>query len=224
MGADELMGMQRLAARVFKPALVLGLAGMMCGIVGWLANRDGEVVVPDGVMTAAGVATGVGLMAALFSWAGWRAGRRIETTSGGRRDLEQAARVWQLTILPLAMLAMTVAATLAAERMVHGAAGGIEWLTAAVPALYAVLLPVMVMNWDAHARKMRKYLDDELIRVIQARAIIAAFFVLMSGACGVYLLGLWKPDWAIIALPGVLWAAASTASLRFALLSRAYDG
>ncbi|WP_125256454.1 hypothetical protein [Brevundimonas fluminis] len=223
MTEDTLTGYQKLGARVFKPALVLALVGAMTGIVGWLANRRGDVVIGDGLMTAAGVATGVGVTAALFAWAGYRVGRRLESASG-RRDREQAARVWQLTILPMAMLAMTAAAMLAAERMVHGAADGLEWATAAVPALYALLLPVMVMNWDAHARKMRKYLDDELIRAMQARAIIAAFFVLMTGACGVYLLGLWRADWAVIALPAVLWAAASTASLRFAWLSRSYDG
>lgn len=223
MTEDTLNGFQKLGARIFKPALVLALVGAMTGIVGWLANRRGDVVLGDGIMTAAGVATGIGVTAALFSWAGHRAGRRLEPGSG-RREREQAARVWQLTLLPLAMLMMTVAATVAAERIVHGAAEGLEWATAAVPALYAVLLPVMVMNWDAHARKMRKYLDDELIRAMQARAIIAAFFVLMAGACGVYLLGLWKADWAVIAMPAVLWAAASTASLRFAMLSRSYDG
>lgn len=224
MTGDTLTGMQKLGARLFKPAMVLALVGGMTGLAGWLVGRDGEVAVPDGLMTAAGVVTGIGVTAALFSWAGHVAGRRAHAASGGRRDREQAARVWQLTVLPVAMLMMTFAATLAAERMVHGTADGLEWLTAAVPALYAVLLPVMVMNWDGQARKLRKYLDDELIRVIQARAIIAAFFVLMTGACGAYLLGLWRPDWAVIVMPGVLWLAASTASLRFALLSRTYDG
>lgn len=223
MTEDTLTGFQKLGARVFKPALVLALVGAMTGIVGWLAARRGDAVIGDGIMTAAGVATGIGVTAALFSWAGHRAGRRLEPASG-RREREQAARVWQLTVLPLAMLMMTVAATVAAAAIVQGTAERMEWFTAAVPALYALLLPVMVMNWDAHARKMRKYLDDELIRSMQARAIIAAFFVLMAGACGIYMLGLWKPDWAIVTLPGVLWAAASTASLRFALLSRAYDG
>jgi hypothetical protein len=223
MAEDTLTGFQRLGARVFKPALVIALVGAMSGLVGWLANRRGEVVIGDGLMTAAGVVTGIGVTAALFAWAGHRAGLRLEATSG-RREREQAARVWQLTVLPLAMLVMTAAATVAAAEIVQGTAERLEWITAAVPALYAQLLPVMVMNWDAQARKLKKYLDDELIRSMQARAIIAAFFVLLVGTCGLYLTGLWRPDWAVIAAPAVLWAAASTASLRFALLSRAYDG
>ncbi len=222
MTESELSAYQKLGMRLFKPAVVLALVGAMTGIVGWLANRRSDVVLGDGIMTAAGVATGVGVMAALFAWAGYRVGQRVE--SGPRRDREQRARVGQLTAMPMATLVLTVVAMTAAERMVHGTAERLDWLMAANAALYAVLVTLMVMNWDGEARKLRKYLEDELVQSIRARAVTAAFLVLMFGACGVYLLGLWRADWAVIALPAVLWAAASTASLRFAWLSRSYDG
>jgi hypothetical protein len=221
--SEELKRLDRVRAWIFRPALILAFLGIFVGLAGWLSGHE-ESPLGDAVMTAAGVAAGVGTVGALFAWAGWKAGQRIYGGVEGRADREQATRSWQLVMFTLAALALSVVSSLAAERMVHGTAERTDWLVAMNAVLYAVLLPVMVMNWDAQARKLKKWLEDELVRTLQARALTAAFFVLMAGASGAYVVGLWRPEWAIIAMPIVLWSAAATASLRFVMLSRSYDG
>lgn len=225
MTESELRRLDRLRARLFKPALTAMFTGVLVAVATWLAGRNGvEVPYGDAVMTGAGVLTGASLMVAIFTFAGFKAWTRLHEGTAGRADREQATRAWTLLLMTFAALFLSVVSALAAERMVHGTAEGMDWLAAINAVLYAVLLPVMVMNWDAQARKLKKWLEDELVRTLQARALTAAFFVLMAGASGAYVVGLWRPEWAVIALPIVLWSAAATASLRFVTLSRSYDG
>lgn len=214
---EDLKRLDRMRSLIFKPALILAFAGVAVGVAGWLTGHD------DGALGEA-VMTGAGTMMALFSWAGWRAGRRLYAGAEGRADREQAARAWTLLALTFAGLVLSVVSAFAAHRMVTGVAQGMEWLGALNAVLYAVLVPVMVMNWDAQAWKLKKWLEDELVRTLQAKALTAAFFVLLFGASAAYLVGLWRPEWAVVALPIVLWSAAATASVRFVLLGRSYDG
>lgn len=222
MTESELKRLDRVRARLFRPALIAMFTGILIGLATWLADQRSDVPHAEFIQTGAGVLTGASMMTALFTFAGFKAWMKLHESAGGRADREQASRAWTLLLMTFAALILSVVSALAAERMVHGKAEGMDWLAAGNAVLYAVLLPVMVMNWDAQARKLKKWLEDELVRTIQARALTAAFFVLMAGASAVYVMGLWRPDWAIIALPLVLWSAAATASLRFVLLSRAY--
>ena len=225
MTESELRDLDRMRARLFKPALIAMFVGIMVALATWLAGRNGvEIPYEDAVMTGAGVLTGASLMVAIFTFAGFKAWTRLHDGAAGRADREQATRAWTLLLMTFAALILSVVSAMAAERMVHGRADGMDWLAAMNAVLYAVLLPVMVMNWDAQARKLKKWLEDELVRTLQARALTAAFFVLMAGASACYVVGLWRADWAIVAMPLVLWSAAATASLRFVMLGRAYDG
>jgi anti-sigma factor RsiW len=223
MTESELRRLDRLRARLFKPALIGMFVGAMVGIATWVSGHD-EAPYGDFVMTGAGVVTGASAMLALFTYAGFKAWTRLHEGAVGRADREQATRAWTLLAMTFAGLILSVASAFAAQSMVSGTAEGLDWLTALNAVLYAVLVPIMVMNWDAQARKLKKWLEDELVRALQARALTAAFFVLMAGASGAYVVGLWRPEWAVIALPIVLWSAAATASLRFVTLSRSYDG
>ena len=74
------------------------------------------------------------------------------------------------------------------------------------------------------ARKAKRFLEDELTRAFRARAITAGFWALLPGVAAAYVVGLWRPEWTVIALPVVMTVAGAVASLRFALLHRAAEG
>lgn len=223
MTESELRHLDRMRARLFKPALTAMFVGIMVGLATWITGHD-DMPYGDFIMTGAGVVTGASAMVALFTYAGFKAWTRLHEGAVGRADREQATRAWTLLAMTFAGLVLSLASASAAHSMVTGTAERLEWLIALNAVLYSVLVPIMVMNWDAQARKLKKWLEDELVRTLQARALTAAFFVLMAGASGAYIVGLWRPEWAVIAMPIVLWSAAATASLRFVMLSRSYDG
>ena len=137
------------------------------------------------------------------------------------RDRVQRKWVSQITILPAATLGITLIAMARADEWLSGEDPGLSGvLLAAAAAINLLLIPVMIMGWDGGSRKQKRLLEDELTRAYRASAITCAFWMLLVGAMGVYLVGLWKPHVAVVALPMVLWVAAATAALRFAQLHR----
>ena len=76
------------------------------------------------------------------------------------------------------------------------------------------------MGWDGGSKKIKRLIEDELTRSYRASAITCAFWVLLVGVAGAYLVGLWNPEAVIVALPMILWSSATTAALRFAQLHR----
>lgn len=141
--------------------------------------------------------------------------------AGSYRDRVQRDWVRQITILPAATLGITLIAMTRADEWLSGedvTVSGV--LLAAAAAINLLLIPMMIMGWDGGSRKRKRLLEDELTRAYRASAITCAFWVLMVGGMGLYLIGLWKPHVTVIALPMVLWIAAATAALRFAQLHR----
>ncbi|RZJ94881.1 MAG: hypothetical protein EON88_11815 [Brevundimonas sp.] len=172
------------------------------------------------------VAIVVGIMLALAGICGMFAFRsddaeRTAGEPGSYRDRIQRGWVSNLTILPAATLGLTVIAMTRAEEWLSGE--DTSWsglMLAGVAVLNILLIPLMLMGWDGGSRKIKRLLDDELTRAYRASAITCAFWVLLVGVTGVYLLGLWNADAAVIAMPMILWLAAGTAALRFAQLHR----
>ena len=95
----------------------------------------------------------------------------------------------------------------------------------ALVSLLMVLMPVMVLSGrdGSISPKMRKYLDDEHTREIRKRAMASGFVVLMLGATGIYLLGLWRQELAVVMILPAIVLAAFVAVARFALLERAAE-
>lgn len=177
----------------------------------------------SGIVT---VATVVGIMLALAGICGMFAFRsddaeRTAGEPGSYRDRIQRSWVSNLSILPAATLGLTVVAMTRAQEWLSGE--DTSWkglILAAVAVTNILLIPLMLMGWDGGSRKLKRLLDDELTRAYRASAITCAFWVLLIGVTGAYLLGLWNADAAVIAMPMILWLAAGTAALRFAQLHR----
>ncbi len=213
-------GIERRRVRRHKVALaVIALGAVLAGL-GFAVWRDRE---PLGTIAAVGgVVVLLAGLAMTWVFRPGEAAKRIQA-EGGYRDRVQREQVSRIMIMPAATLGLTVIGMSKAHDWLNGERDFGSGLLAAVIALNLLTLPVMVMGWDGGSRKLKRLLDDELTRAYRADAMTAAFWVLMLGVAAIYLVGLWRPEWTIVALPGLLWLAAATASLRFALLHRAAD-
>jgi len=130
---------------------------------------------------------------------------------------QRASQLWTLPVLALLMLVMALGP---ARDILAGTGGmrGYFWL--GLPVLYAWVITMITMGWDGNARKNRKFLEDELTRVLRARALTPAFVVLMAGVTIALILGAVRPELGVLALPFVLAMAGATAGIRFAWLDR----
>lgn len=199
------------------PAIIVAIGVAMATLSAVAAARGiGGQPVVWGVL--AGVGGGLILVGVIKAWRH----RRIEamTSEGGRRDLLQRQRNRQLTILPALMLMFIAQAIGALEAVANGHARLVHYLQILVPVLYGWVIPAIVMGWDYQSKRHRRYLDDEFTRALRARALFAAFVTLMAGATLALGLGLWRPSYAVVALPLVLAISGAVAGLRFAWLDR----
>lgn len=205
----------------FKVALIVLMMAVMVDVaVAAAVMRGTAPPTPVTVVVLASLTLGLAVLTAIF--APGDDARRL-ATGAGRRDREQRARTGR-------MFGMCVtSAVLAVVAVLHG--GGFFARKPEFPAMMMVIafaiviliLPAMVMNWDGEGRAARRFLEDELTQAFRAKAIVTGFWVLLPGALGVYLAGLWWTEQAIAYMPLVLWAGAAAACLRFALLHRAAD-
>jgi hypothetical protein len=139
-----------------------------------------------------------------------------------KRDRLQAQRAWQLWLFPLVTVCFLVQSTFAVQDILAGEGGFGDYISAPLPVLYAWVVASITMGWDHQSRTQRKYMEDELTAVLRARAISAAFLVMMGGATVAFGLGLWRPELGVAALPFVLAAGGATAGIRFAWLDREF--
>lgn len=221
---DRLAARERRRERRLKMALtVMWLALLAAGtfsLTGWRGVLDDAAAVAVLIALAA---TALVAAAAGLAFAPGVDRQRLQGL-GGRRDREQRARTAQLTVLPASLLVLILVGSLNARRMLlEGERDSTALLPALLVALLVVLPPVMVMGWDGGARKLRRYLEDELTREFRARAIATGFWVLLPGVVAAYLIGLWRPADAVVLLPMVLWAGGAAAALRFAALHRSAE-
>ena len=186
----------------------------------------GAVAVAARTLPVAGVATGIGfaltLIGAIWAWSA-RPGQSIIVAASGegaRRDKLERARTQQLVMLPVVLLLFMAQAHRAMERILGGDHNLGAYVQVLLPVLYGWLIPLIVMGWDAHTRKNRRFLEDELTQLMRARSMILAFVVLMTGLTVALGLGLWRPQYGIMALPYVLALGGASAGLRFAWLDR----
>jgi hypothetical protein len=206
--------------RAALAAFALGTAATATGFVVGL-QKAGDEATGWGVM--AGVGVGVMLAGAVTAWlfrpgeTGWQTGG--EQT---KRDKLQAQRAWQLWLFPLVTLAFLAQSTMAVQDILAGDGGFGDYLSAALPVIYAWVVASIAMGWDHLSRTQKRYLEDELTAVLRSRAIAAAFIVLMAGGTVAFGLGLWRTDLGIAALPFILSAAGATAGIRYAWLDREY--
>ena len=202
-------------------AILTGLGVLTAGVS--MSIRDSAA--PD-QMTLLATASLAGVALTFVGLGGLFAFRRdvaeqVRDGEGSYRDRVQRHWVNSLTIMPAATFALTIVAMTRAQEWLSGE--DMSWYgftLAGIAVVNLLLIPLMLMGWDGGSRKLKRLLDDELTRAYRASAITCAFWVLLVGVAAAYLLGLWNADAAIIAMPMILWLAATTAALRFAQLHR----
>ena len=207
----------------FVSALAATALGAAMAGVGFVIGsaRTGDEATGWGVL--AGIGAGLVLGGLILAWVtrpGARAWRTEPETL--KRDRLQAQRARQLWLFPLVTLAFLFQSTLAVQDILAGEGNFADFLSAPLPVLYAWIIAAIAMGWDHQSRTHRRFMEDELTVVLRARAIGAAFVVLMAGATLAFGLGLWRPEMGVAALPFVLSAAGAAAGIRFAWLDREF--
>lgn len=221
MNEQELAGVERRRLRRFRwglAALAAGAGAMAIGFAFGLA-QSGDAATGWGAL--AGLGFGLGLAGAAAAWlnrpgdGGWRA-----EAQGNKRERLQSRRSQQLFLFPMVALVFLALAVQPVGRVVAGEGGLRDLLWILLPVLYAWVTAAVAMGWDHHSRQNRRWLEDELTVVLRARAITAAFFVLMSGATVAMALMLVRAELGAVALLAALAAGGVAAGVRFAWLDR----
>lgn len=212
-------GRRAMRYRIAVGVLCLGVFTVAFAAFRWNEDRlDSSGLVTIAIVV--GIALAMAGVCGMFAYRSDDAERTAEQP-GSYRDRIQRSWVSNLAILPAATFGITVMAMTRAQEWLSGEDASWNGLIlAGVAAMNILLIPVMLMGWDGGSRKIKRLLDDELTRAYRASAITCAFWVLLVGVTGAYLLGLWNADAAVVALPMILWVAAATAALRFAQLHR----
>lgn len=222
MDAEERKALEKREARRWRrleaPIIIMTLAlALLCAtaVVTWKRNLLAPTVGVAIMLLLLVIAVVAGALALTYS-----PNSSLRGGTESRRDREQRARIAQMVSIPASSLALVILSMVKAQDVL---AGDHDWgavAMAVMGVLYVALIGAMVMNWDGGARKVRKFLEDELTREYRARALTCGFWVLLPGTSALYLFGLWRPEDAIVLFPIVLWAGAATAALRFAQLHR----
>ena len=207
----------------FMAALVLSGLGLGLAVVGLNpgATSLGETLSDANTGLVTGIGIGVFVIGLMIAWKvrpGSPVTRGEEET--GQRERMQQQRALQLWLFPIITLIFLYQSTRAIPLILAGEQSFANYMSVLLPVLYAWLAASVTMGWDGNSRKNRRYLEDELTQVLRARAMVWAFFVLMSGTTIALGLALWRPETGIVAIPFALAAAGATAGLRFAWLDR----
>lgn len=221
MDDQELTKAGRQRSRKFHAAIALAVVGVPLMAMGFVLGQglDGDAA------TGAGVLTGVGfsciLVGAVFAWR-MRPGdtRWMSEAPQNKRERLQAQRSRQLFLFPAVAVIFLALALEPVRHVAEGDGRLRDYLSILLPVLYAWLTAAIAMGWDGHSRQNRRFLEDELTVVIRARAMTAAFLVLMTGATAALGLFLVRPEFGAVALMVALAAAGATAGVRFAWLDR----
>ena len=208
-----------------RPAYQVALAQMLAGGAACAAGVLGQWNAGSDAENGWGLLVGIGVAGFFVGLAKLWIERQIDLAGiegGGARKRErmQAQRASMLWALPIVTVLMLGLALEPARDVLAGETVGRGYFWLGMPVLYAWFITATTMGWDVYSRKNRRFLDDELTRVLRMRALTPAFAVLMAGVTIALVLGLVRPLMGIVALPFVLAAAAATAGIRFAWLDR----
>ena len=172
---------------------------------------------------------GVGVVVASVAWAGRYMPNgdtvRVENAKGGYRDKVQKKRAVSLALMPLTSLFLVYQGTLGAWHIANGQAGTQDWSMVCLSPMISLFLLSMVAGLDNRGdKKMKRLLEDELTLSFRRDALSVALGVAMVGLIVVFGLGLWRPEAAVAAMPGLMFVTASAAGLRYWQLDRRASG
>ncbi len=196
----------------------VGLLAMGAGFAGG-QGREGDIATAWGALAGFGFAL---IIAGLVKvWIDREVQLEGDDPGGAtKRERLQSQRSRMLWIFPVVAMIFLWQATLGAVEILAGRGEFGDYLGVVLPVLYSWVVAMIVMGWDGQARKNRRFIEDELVLVIRARAMTAAALVLMTGLTVAFGLGLWRADIGVLAVPFALTIGAATAGIRFAWLDR----
>lgn len=204
---------------------LLIIGGAIALIIGFAfgLRAEGDVATGFGVLAGAGMV--IFVVGLVKLWIDHEVRARADDPGGAsKRERLLAQRTRQLWVLPLlSIFLLAQAAWIGLPNILGGVAEFRDYLSLLLPVLYAWVVAAMVMGWDGQTRQNRRWLEDELTQVIRARALSAAFFVLMGGTTIALAIGFFsRPDYGVVASLFAITAAAATAGLRFVWLDREF--
>lgn len=218
---------ERRRVRRLQMVAALGGVGATAGVLGVGIAKSGE-----GWMALVGVVlalAGLGAVIASFSLAGRFLPDgdtiRVENARGGYRDSLQSQRAYWGAYAPLLILFPTWKSIEAAWAIAGRQAEALHWMMVGLGPLCAVAILLVVAGFDNPGdRKMKRLLEDELTLSFRRSALSLALGVALAGMVVVFALGLWKPQAAVAAMPGLMFVTASAAGLRYWQLDRRAAG
>jgi fatty acid desaturase len=136
-------------------------------------------------------------------------------------DEAQRGRVYAMLYTCIIAFIMLPISVSAAGDMVSDDSNPIRVLNAVMALLIPLVQILMLTGRDGGiTKKMRKYLDDEHTQALRARACGTGLAVAMGAASAVYLIGLWRPEVAVVLMLPVIFAGSFAAVIHYGLLER----
>lgn len=202
----------------------LGLTALPCSILLW--DTGWPLAEPLALVLAF---AGVGGVVASFAWGGRYMPNgdtvRVQNARGGYRDMVQKKRAVSMAVMPLTSLYLVYQGTLGAWNIASGEGDKLDWYMIGLSPLVSFVVLMMVAGLDNPGdKKMKRLLEDELTLSFRRAALNAALGVALAGMVVVFGLGLWRPEAAVAAMPGLMFVTASAAGLRYWQLDRRASG
>ena len=202
----------------------LGLTALPCSILLW--DTGWPLAEPLALVLAF---AGVGVVVASFAWGGRYMPNgdtvRVQNARGGYRDMVQKKRAVSMAVMPLTSLYLVYQGTLGAWNIASGEGDKLDWYMIGLSPLVSFVVLMMVAGLDNPGdKKMKRLLEDELTLSFRRAALNAALGVALAGMVVVFGLGLWRPEAAVAAMPGLMFVTASAAGLRYWQLDRRASG
>ena len=150
---------------------------------------------------------------------------RVERAKEGYRDSVQKKRAVSMALMPLTSLVLVYLGTTSAWAIAGGRGDWDDWQMAALSPVVSAVLLMMVTGFDIRRdRRLKRLLEDELTLSFRRDALNMALGVALAGMVVVFALGLWRPEAAVAAMPGLMFVTSSAAGLRYWQLDRRASG
>lgn len=202
----------------------VGLTAAFCGVL-MVKRSEGRAVIAGGVLGLLGLCALVVSMVLGMLNGPDSDTIRVERAKGGYRDSVQKKRAVSMAIMPLTSLILVYLGTRSAWVIAGGQGNWDDWKMAALSPVVSGVLLMMVTGFDIRGdRRLKRLLEDELTLSFRRSALNAALGVALAGMVVVFALGLWKPQAAVAAMPGLMFVTASAAGLRYWQLDRRAAG
>ena len=217
---------ERRRVRRLQMVAALGGVGATAGVLGVGLASSSEGWAAAGVVLAL---AGLGVAIASFPLAGRYLPDsdtiRVENARGGYRDNVQKKRAVSMALMPLTSLFLVYQGTISAWAIAGGQGESLNWMMVALSPMMSAVHLMMVAGLDNPGdKKMKRLLEDELTLSFRRSALNAALGVALAGMVVVFVLGLWRPQAAVAAMPGLMFVTASAAGLRYWQLDRRAAG